>query len=98
MRIFCPAIVLSSSLLVVPPSQTWPGGPHPLLCSGERPRPPRSGVSPFPGQRATLLDLVGVAPDSPGPAGRRAGGSPGSVRTQTGPRVQESLFSGQVIL
>src|SRR3954452_21139269 len=66
MRTFCPAIVLSSSLLVVPPSQTWPGGPHPLLCSSERPAPtPEVGrVAPSETTR-DLRDRVGVAPDSP---------------------------------
>src|SRR3954467_15449900 len=89
MRIFCPAIVLSSSLLLVPPSQTWPGGPHPLLCRSNlirtfahpRGRACRLGF----GATRSLLADVGVAPDDPRTAGRRVEGSPGSVRTQTGP-------------
>src|SRR3954453_2787605 len=89
MRIFCPAIVLSSSLLLVPPSQTWPGGPHPLLCRSDlirtfahpRGRACRLGF----GATRSLLADVGVAPDDPRTAGRRVEGSPGSVRTQTGP-------------
>src|SRR3954453_9875949 len=97
MRIFCPAIVLSSSLLVVPPSQTVARRATPVALLRRATPTPEVGRVALSRATRDLLDLVGGAPDSPGPAGRRAGGSPGSVRTQTGPRVQESLFSRQVI-
>src|SRR3954452_5121164 len=89
MRIFCPAIVLSSSLLLVPPSQTWPGGPHPLLCRSDLIRAfahPRSRACRLVfGATRSLLAGVGVAPDDPLLLAVELEGSPGSVRTQTGP-------------
>src|SRR4051794_32630639 len=102
MRIFCPAIVLSSSLLLVPPSQTWPGGPHPLLCRSDlirtfahpRGRACRLG---FGATSSLLADVGGGTRRSSCCWPSRWKGLLVRCGHRPDHRVQESLFSGQVI-
>src|SRR5215212_456635 len=85
MRIFCPAIVLSSSLLPRTASEVARRATPVALFVGNIPHPRGRACRLGLGATHNLLVGVGVAPDSPVKPAVELEGSPGSVRTQTRP-------------